>query len=445
MTIKKTFLALALVLTLTVAGCKPKSTDVAEEADTTEAASIFAIETPEGEAPPVEETADENGFLPISDDFTGFPAEETGAGLEIPQTFGAEEVDEPEYEEEAAADFSLAPTEPATEPTARPTAVAEFSPGAYHAPASSSIFEEAASAGAAARSGNPTGHFSAPREYSSAGTAGASHAAGSDMTDDAGYITLIVDIKVPAQEAGVLTELKVKEGDIVKLGDVLARIDDEQALMAVEVGESKLAAAERKASNDVNIEYAKAAKAVAYAEILQADEANAKVPNTVTNAEYRRLLLAHKQAELQIEQATHDYVVSKYEVDVQRTELKAAQLGVRRRVIKAPSSGIVLERFRQQGEWVKPDEQLLQLARLDVVRLKFKLDARKVPMSGVRGRNVEVTAPLLPGKSFHGKITFVDPVLISGTKYQVWVEIQNEQENGEWLLRPAMRANAELK
>lgn len=422
MTIKKTFVTLAIMLVL-IAGCKPKSIDTAEEPELVPAVSFDTSEN--DETLPEALPDDETGILPAEVDFATL---ETDTEAGFPQTFEESEVpDEPEI----------------AMPTAEETP-AVFAPDTYHPPASSSVFEDAANAGAAARGGSSAGHFTAPA-FSNPAITGSAHASGSGVTDDTGYITLIEDIEVPAQEAGVLTELKVKEGDTVKLGDALARIDDEQAQMAVTVGESKLAAAERKASNDVNIKYANAAKDVAYAEILQADEANAKVRNTVTDAEYRRLLLAHKQAVLQIEQATHDFVVSKYEVDVQRTELKAAQLGVTRRVIKAPSPGIILERFRHQGEWVKPGDPLVRLARLDVVRLKFQLDARNVPMSGVRGRNVEVKAPLLPGKAFHGKITFVDPVLIAGTKYQVWVEIQNEQENGEWLLRPAMRANAELK
>ena len=260
-----------------------------------------------------------------------------------------------------------------------------------------------------------------------------------------GYITLIDDIEVPSEEAGVLRDFDLQEGAQVKKGDLIAKLDDEQALMLIQQADAKLKSAERQASNDVNIRYANAATRVAYAEIQQADEANAKTPNTVTQAEVRRLMLAHKQAELQIEQATHDFTVAKYTVDVQRAELDAANLALKKRSILSPMDGIVVEKFRHAGEWVKPGDPLLRLIRMDTMRIKFTLDVKTNPMSEVMNRAVEVTVPLLPGKTFQGKVTFLSPVIESGTRYQVWAEITNQQENGCWILQPGMQANAVVK
>ncbi|MDO4574503.1 MAG: efflux RND transporter periplasmic adaptor subunit [Planctomycetia bacterium] len=264
-------------------------------------------------------------------------------------------------------------------------------------------------------------------------------------TNDTGYITLIDDIEVPAEEAGVLVELNVQEGTEVKKGDTLARIDDDKTRMAMQVAEAKLKSAQRQASNDVNIRYAKAASQVAYAEILQSEEANKKTTNTVTQAELRRQILSYKQAELQIEQATHEYTCANFAVEVQQAELDAAKVDVKKRTICSPLDGIVVERFRNAGEWVKPGDPLLRLIRMDTVRVKFLLDAQTVPMAGIRGKTVQVTVPILPGKTFSGKVTFVSPLIESGTRYQVWAEIQNVQENGVWTLQPGMQANASVQ
>ena len=263
--------------------------------------------------------------------------------------------------------------------------------------------------------------------------------------NDNGYITLIEDIEVPAEEAGVLTNFDIAEGTSVKKDDELAKIDDAQVRMAARVADAKLKSAERQSSNDVNIRYAQAASKVAYAEILQADEANKITPNTIPQAEYRRLLLAHKQAELQIEQASHEFAVAKYTVDVQRAELDAAELNVRKMVILSPMDGTIVEKFRHTGEWVKPGDPLMRLIRMDTVRIKFLLDAKSIPMSDVHERAVEVTVPILPGKTFTGKVSFISPIIESGTRYQVWAEIKNIQENGYWILQPGMQANAVLK
>src|SRR4051794_30819497 len=40
------------------------------------------------------------------------------------------------------------------------------------------------------------------------------------------YVQSIAEAEVPAQEAGVITGIKVKPGDVVKKGEVVANIDD---------------------------------------------------------------------------------------------------------------------------------------------------------------------------------------------------------------------------
>ncbi|MDO4571092.1 MAG: efflux RND transporter periplasmic adaptor subunit [Planctomycetia bacterium] len=267
--------------------------------------------------------------------------------------------------------------------------------------------------------------------------------AGSNSNGE-GYITVIDEVEVPAEESGVLVSLPIKEGDAVQKGMELARIDDAQVQMAVRVAQAKLDSAEKQAENDVNIRYAKAATDVAAQEIVQARTANERTPNTVTLAELRRLQLAHKQATLQIEQAEHDFIVAKFSVQVQEAELDAAKLNVQKKIICAPIDGVVVERFRQAGEWVKPGDPLLKIMNLEKVRIKFVVSA-SVPQSQLMGQEVVVSAPGHSSETFRGIVTFIDPNIDQGMNYQVWAEIQNRQQDGFWILKPGMAARAELK
>ena len=408
-----------------------KGTRKAKPAATTETASTADANAANGDA-----TAQGEGLsteLPAGD---AFPAAEgtpsDGALADVPAADSAALPEIPEAT--ATAPGTADAAAPASAPNAASvpavanavTASDEFS----YSPSSSSIF------------GTTT------QDSQTTGTAQGLSAAAAPVYNSGnenGYITLIDDIEVPSEEAGVLRNFDIQEGAQVKKDDLIAKLDDEQALMLIRQADAKLKSAERQASNDVNIRYATAATRVAYAEIQQADEANAKTPNTVTQAEVRRLMLAHKQAELQIEQATHDFTVAKFTVDVQRTELDAANLALKKRSILSPMDGIVVEKFRHAGEWVKPGDPLLRLIRMDTMRIKFTLDVKTNPMSEVMNREVEVTVPLLPGKTFQGKVTFISPVIESGTRYQVWAEIANQQESGCWILQPGMQANAVVK
>ena len=109
-------------------------------------------------------------------------------------------------------------------------------------------------------------------------------------------VSLIYEAQVPAEDAGVLTEIVVREGAQVSTHDLLAKIDDTHARMQLDVAENKLAVAKEQAENDIHVRYAQAAADVAKAELDQALEANRKHPGTVTRAEVWRLQLTWKRA-----------------------------------------------------------------------------------------------------------------------------------------------------
>ena len=262
-----------------------------------------------------------------------------------------------------------------------------------------------------------------------------------------GHIMPLDQVEIPAQEAGTLTQINVREGLLVEKGDTLAQIEDEQVKMAQEVQRCKLESAEKEASNDVNIRYSKAASAVADAEVNQAKETNARVPGAVPSSEVRRLELALVQTELQIEQAQHQFEVAKIAVDVQKAELQAAVLGVERRKVISPISGVVVEKYRNEGEWVRPGDPILKIIYLDRLRAKTTLDINKIRPDQVVGHKATVELAEVPNSRFKGKkapnanVVFVNPIIQPGGSYEVWVEVENQLDNDNfYLIQPGMNA-----
>ncbi len=273
-------------------------------------------------------------------------------------------------------------------------------------------------------------------------------------------ITLIQDVDVPAQEAGVLIELAVREGSEVSEGQVLAQIDDRVEQKLRDSAQAKLDVAEKEAENDISVRYAQAASAVAHAEVAQDEEARRRVAASVPDAEYRRKLLAARQADLQIEQSEHELGIAKKSVDVRRAELDVADVQIKRRLITAPLDGIVVERYVDVGEWVQPGNALLRLIRLNRVQIEGYVDATKVLPAQVDGQQVivrlnvdtESAVPLPPaaeGQVFKGRIDFVSPIVEAGPKFRVRAEVDNvwvlpnpnRPNEGYWLLRPGLYAD----
>jgi multidrug efflux pump subunit AcrA (membrane-fusion protein) len=132
-------------------------------------------------------------------------------------------------------------------------------------------------------------------------------------------VSLVEEAKVPAREAGVLLQLAIREGDAVRVGEVIARIDDNQAQMEKRRAKAEHDQAAAKAESDVDVRYSVAAEKVAEAEHQKALESHTKVPGSVTEVERNRLKLNHQKGELQIEQA---------ELERRMNELAAASKGV---------------------------------------------------------------------------------------------------------------------
>lgn len=264
-----------------------------------------------------------------------------------------------------------------------------------------------------------------------------------------GLIIPIYEVDVPAEEAGVLMKLYITDFQHIKADDLIVQIDDRQAKMAVNVAEAKKESAEIQMKNNVNVRYAMAARDVANAEVLQADEANHKVPNTVPVVEYNRLILSRTQATLQIEQAQQEIKVAGENFKVAKAELEAAQLDQTKFEVHSPHDGVVMELYRKEGEWLKPGDPILHLVQMNPIRYSFRIES-KTPPESIFNQAVTIYVPTLD-KTFQGKVTYIKPSHDIGDMYQVWVDIENqwqdfqnldgtEKQKGYWILQPGMRA-----
>jgi len=255
-------------------------------------------------------------------------------------------------------------------------------------------------------------------------------------------VSLIDEAQVPAQEAGVLTNIKAREGQPVEAGELLAQIDDTKSKMEQRVAMSKLAVAKEKAQDDINVRYATAETAVAEAEYQVNMEANRKVPNSVTQVELNKLLLQWKKSSLSIDKAKLDLRVAGHEANVAQTEVDATAENIDRRKIESPLSGVVVEMHHHLGEWVQPGDQVFHVVRMDRLWVEGYIDASKFNRSEIQGRPVTVKVELARGQteSFDGKVVFVKPLTEAGGTYLVRAEVANRKEAGHWILSPGINA-----
>ncbi|HKJ42515.1 MAG TPA: efflux RND transporter periplasmic adaptor subunit [Sunxiuqinia sp.] len=105
--------------------------------------------------------------------------------------------------------------------------------------------------------------------------------------------------------------------------------------------------------------------------------------------------------------------------------------------ILSPIAGTVTKRNVSEGDYVKEGSGLFQVINLSKVWVMFEAYESDLPWIKM-GDKVNFTVKSMPGKSFEGKISFIDPTIDPKTRIaQVRLEAQNTKE----LLKPEMFAN----
>jgi macrolide-specific efflux system membrane fusion protein len=254
---------------------------------------------------------------------------------------------------------------------------------------------------------------------------------------DSVVLRLLEEAEVPAQEAGVVTTVAVREGQRVKQGDLLAQIDDQVPRLAAEAVQAQFDIARAKAANDVRQRFAKKSLEVSQAELRRSMESIERFAKSISQSQLDVERLTVQKNQLEAEQAEHERQVAILEMKAQENELSAARAQVARRQVLAPFDGVVVQIYVRRGEWVEPGQKALRVVNVD--RLKAE---GFVPAAGavaeLSGRPVSLEVEgLSEQRAPAGTIVFVSPEVdpITG-QVRVWAEIDNR----EGKLRPGQPA-----
>jgi len=266
--------------------------------------------------------------------------------------------------------------------------------------------------------------------------------AGNAVIHDA-TLTSIQRLDVPGADPGVLVKLTVELGARVKKGQELARIDDREAQANVEVKRLDYEAAKQEAESKVEVEYQRATAAVAQKAYEKLKAVNDKTPGAVTHIDMLRAELEWDKAKLGIERAEEKNKTDSLTARAKEAEWKVSQVGVERRILKAPFDGVVINLYKKPGEWVTAGEPVLELVRIDRLGVRGSLPADEWTPSDIDGRNVTVEVKLPKGRveKVRGKVVFVTPVVEAGGGFPVWAEIDAPMENQVPLIRAGMPAD----
>lgn len=153
-----------------------------------------------------------------------------------------------------------------------------------------------------------------------------------------GFTQPFREIELACDESGSIAELHVREGDAVKQGDVLARLDDRVQRLQVET-------ASHLASSTGGLEAARLG-------FEKRKMVNDRIRELIRTGHATESELIRAELEFTIAQSR--FQAAKEETVTREIDLKRAELMLERRLIRAPFDGTVSIIHRRIGEFVSP-------------------------------------------------------------------------------------------
>ncbi len=226
-----------------------------------------------------------------------------------------------------------------------------------------------------------------------------------------GTLRPLIEAEVRAKAAGQLLEVAVREGEQVKEGQVLARIDPTELRARLAGREAELAAARSQ------LELAK--------KTLQQQQALSTQGFISKNA---------------LQNAASGFEVAQARVGTARSELAVAREMLDTAVLRAPFSGTVAARLADPGERVAVDAPVLRVVDLGQLALEAPVPAENIGEVRV-GQRITFRVQGYGAKDFSGRIERINPTTAEGSRS---IPVHVVVENPERTLRGGLFASGSL-
>lgn len=215
--------------------------------------------------------------------------------------------------------------------------------------------------------------------------------------DVVGNILAGQEVEIAARVDGFVEEVLFSEGQFVKQGQELFRLDSERYSAAVDQAEAALSLARAEYERKKSLRDSRA----------------------ISQQEFDQAQAALREAE---------------------AALRIARENLSDSVIRAPFDGFTAEHRVDAGQYVNRGQVLTSLVDRSTLRVEFRVPERYIAQLGT-GKEVTLFTQAYPDKSFAGKVYFISPrVEESSRTVLLRASLQNEGE----LLKPGMFVNVQV-
>ncbi len=201
----------------------------------------------------------------------------------------------------------------------------------------------------------------------------------------------VEEANIVSKVRGIIQEINVEEGDEVRTGQVIAKIEDDQYRIEAERAKATL--------DRMNNEFQR------NKELFEKELISAEV-----------------------------YENSRFEYEAQKSAYELAELNYQHTSIKSPISGVISDRMVKKGNMIGTDQQMFTVTDFDPIQAILHVPEHE--RSKIRkGQRTELLADAVPGTFFTGRVERISPTIdpTTGT-FKVTIYMDQGQEE----LRPGM-------
>jgi membrane fusion protein, multidrug efflux system len=258
------------------------------------------------------------------------------------------------------------------------------------------------------------------------------------------------EVVVSSEAKGVVEELPVDLGSVVRRGQLLARLAQRESKLRVDQAQAALEQARARVGlragtsrleADQNSEVRQAKASLDEAR-LRYERAKTLIKNgDISRERFDEAEIQYRSAEARYQASQDSFHNQTALVEQRAAELQLARKQLQDTVIVAPIDGTVSARHVTRGEYIKAETRIVTLVKSNPLRLQAVVP--EVAVASVRVKlPVTLIVDAYPGRTFKGEISRVSPSLDEKART---LTVEATIENSAGTLKPGLFATVQLR
>lgn len=240
------------------------------------------------------------------------------------------------------------------------------------------------------------------------------HAVQPVMYDAVGTVKARVSATVSSKLMGTIQAFTVKEGDLVKSGDILVQLDERQ--VAAQLDQARAALAEARKAETGAVSAQAAAEAGAQRALLSYHRNRTMLEGgAITQEAFESVEAQHKQAEAALSQARAMVEAAQFRINQAQAAVDAATVARKDARILAPFDGKVTAKLADTGALAAPGTPLLSLEREGGYRVDLVVPEAYIQSVRI-GQTVDVRIPAAGDRPLAGTVDVIVPSADQGSR-----------------------------